>query len=53
MMRSPKPDDAVDVGEPLFSLVELVLPGAGVGAAHLRALLLSELHRVMGSPGRI
>jgi len=52
-MRSPKPEDALDVGEPLFSLVEVVLSGAGVGAAHLRALLLGELHRVMGSPGRI
>jgi len=53
MMRSPKPEDALDVGEPLFSLVEVVLSDAGVGAAHLRALLLGELHRVMGSPGRI
>jgi hypothetical protein len=52
-MRSPKPEDAADVGEPLFSLVELVLPGAGVGASHIRALLLGELHRVTRRLGRI
>jgi len=35
-------------GEPVCSLVGLVLPNAGVGAVHLGTLLLGELHCVMG-----
>jgi len=48
MTYSPTPEDARDVGEPRFSLMDLVLPGTSVGVVHLGALLLGELHRVMG-----
>lgn len=52
-MCSPTLEDAKDFGELLFSLVDLILPGAGVGVVHLGALLLGELHQVMGGLRRI
>ena len=53
MTYLPTPEDARDVGEPRFSLMDLVLPGTSVGVVHPRALLLGELHQVTGGLWRI
>jgi hypothetical protein len=49
MVRPPAAEDAVDVGERLFSLVDLVLPGTSVNVPNLRALLIGKLDAVVGS----
>jgi hypothetical protein len=45
-MRSPTPKDAQISGQRVFSsVVELALPGAGVGPVYPGTLLIGELHR--------